>query len=70
MDHALLEQVIRLTEDYRDRCLWFLDARFVPANEEEALRVLDLIERYGDRAAFERTSRLRAWLSRPSSPKS
>ncbi len=70
MDPAVLESVLRLVEEYRDRCLWFLDPRFVPTNEEEALRILDMIERYGDRAAFERSTKLRACLSQRSSPRS
>lgn len=70
MQPAVLEQVIQLTEDYRDGCLWFLDARYVPSTEQEALRLLALIERHGDRAAFERTTRLRACLSPASNAKS
>ncbi|MBK7975676.1 MAG: hypothetical protein IPK07_21145 [Deltaproteobacteria bacterium] len=63
-----LAEVARLVDEYRDRCLWFLDPRFVPTDLDEAIRALDLIERYGDRAAFERAEELRRWLSRPSSP--
>lgn len=59
-----------LVEEYRDRCLWFLRQDFVPRNLEEALRVLDLIERYGDRAGFERIHRLRKWLLLPTSAES
>ena len=65
-----LAEVARFVDEYRDRCLWFLDARFVPANVDEALRALDLIERYGDRAAFERAEELRRWLSLASKPRS
>jgi hypothetical protein len=43
-----MAEVRKLVEEYRDRCLWFLRRDFVPSNAEEALRVLDLIERaYG-----------------------
>ena len=66
----VMAEVTRLVEEYRDRCLWFLDARFVPTSTEEALRVLDLIERYGDRAGYLRAEKLKRWLSPPSSASS
>ncbi len=56
-----------LVEKYRDQCLWFLRKDFIPNSTEEILRVLDLIERYGDRAGFERAQRLRRWLLLPTS---
>jgi hypothetical protein len=59
----VLRDVELLVDEYRDRCLWFLDRTFRPRNAQEALWVLDLIERYGDRGAFERSARLRPWLS-------
>ena len=59
-----------LIDDYRDRCLWFLRADYYPATEAEALRVLDAIERHGDRAAFVRSSEIRQWLSPSSSASS
>lgn len=52
-----------LVEEYRDRCLWFLKPGFSPTTAEEALRTLDLIERYGDRAAYQRAERLKKWVS-------
>ncbi len=60
------EEIRRLIEDYRDRCLWFLRPDYVPETTDEILRILDLIERYGDRASYERAERIRAWLSHPS----
>ena len=51
---------------YRDRCLWFLRADFLPTTLAEALRVLEAIEQHGDLAAFCETRRLRAWLLPPS----
>ncbi len=56
-----------LVETYRDRCLWFLRPDFAPRTREEILRVLEFIERYGDRAGFERAQRLRQWLLLPTS---
>ena len=51
-----------LIEEYRDRCLWFLRADYMPTTPEEARRVLDLIERYGDRAGYRRAEEIKAWL--------
>lgn len=56
-----------LIDDYRDRCLWFLRPDYYPATAAEALRVLDAIERHGDRAGFQRSSEVRKWLSPSSS---
>ena len=56
-----------LVDDYRDRCLWFLKRDYYPATALEALRVLDSIERNGDREAFKRAGEVRRWLSRSSS---
>ena len=53
-----------LVRRYRERCLWFLREDFFPNTPEEALRVLDFIERYGDREAFIEARRLKKWLSR------
>ena len=62
--------VDRLVDDYRVRCLWFLRPDYYPASDAERLRVLDYIERYGDRDAFRKAGELRRWLSRPSSVRS
>ena len=56
-----------LVDEYRDRCLWFLRRDYYPATAEEARRVLDAIDRHGDREAFQRTAEIRRWLSPPSS---
>jgi hypothetical protein len=58
--------LVSLLETYRARCLWFLRPDFVPASKEEWMRTLDLIERYGDMAAFKQAEEARKWLSRPS----
>ncbi len=62
MNRAAFAEIDVLVEEYRDRCLWFLRPDFSPTTNEEALRTLDLIERYGDRAAYQRSERLRKWL--------
>ena len=59
--------VRRLVDDYRDRCLWFLRQDYYPARPAEILRVLDQVERHGDRAAHLRAAEIRRWLSRTSS---
>jgi uncharacterized protein (DUF3820 family) len=59
-----------LVDEYRSRCLWFLRRDYYPGTVAEALRVLDAIERHGDRDAFRRSARIRLWLSPPSSAKS
>jgi hypothetical protein len=63
VDAALRE----LVHEYRDRCLWFLRRDYHPSTIAEALRVLDAIQRHGDREAFRRAARIRLWLSPPSS---
>jgi len=62
-DAALRE----LVDEYRDRCLWFLRRDYYPATTEEAQRVLDAIQRHGNRDGFRRAARIRQWLSLPSS---
>jgi len=63
---AIIQKVQVLVEDYRDRCLWFLRKDFMPTTSEQILRTLDQIERYGDRAAYERAEEIRRWLQAPS----
>ncbi len=66
MGHDEESALVSLLETYRDRCLWFLRPDFVPASREEWLRTLDLIERYGDMAAFKQAGEARKWLLHPS----
>jgi hypothetical protein len=61
-----IQQLEEWVEEYRDRCLWFLRPDYVPRTDAEMLRVLDWIERYGDRAAYRRAEEIRAWLLRES----
>lgn len=56
-----------LVDEYRDRCLWFLRRDYYPATAEEATRVLDSIQRHGDRDGFRRAAQVRQWLSLASS---
>lgn len=56
------EQFAALVEEYRDRCLWFQRPDYMPRTRQEMFQVLDLIERYGDGAAFRRAEELKAWL--------
>lgn len=57
----------QLVDEYRSRCLWFLRSDYYPVTDEETRRILDYIERYGDRAAFLRVAEIRRWLSPTSS---
>jgi hypothetical protein len=52
-----------LIDEYREQCLWFLRPDYVPKTTSEIITVLDLIERYGDRAGYERAEEIKAWLS-------
>jgi hypothetical protein len=63
MQDDLEQQLVELIEHYRVRCLWFLAEDFVPATPEQAVRVLEYIERYGDREGFVQARRLKQWLS-------
>ena len=67
LDPEVASALRSLIDDYRSRCLWFLAPDYYPASEAEALRVLAAIERHGDRAAFQRASEIRQWLSPNSS---
>ena len=60
------QAVDALVDEYRQRCLWFLREDFYPSTLEERLRVLDYIQRHGDREAFRKAAEVRQWFS-PSS---
>ena len=68
--HELHPELRSLLEEYRDRCLWFLRPDYVPQTTDETVRVLELIERYGDRRGYQRAEEIRKWLSRQSSEQS
>ncbi len=59
--------VNNLVDEYRSRCLWFLRPDYYPADTAQRLRVLEQIQKYGDRAAFQKAGELKRWFSRASS---
>jgi hypothetical protein len=63
LDPEVASALRSLMDRYRSRCLWFLAPDYYPATAAEVLRVLSAIERHGDRAAFQRSSEIRQWLS-------
>lgn len=63
----LAAEIDRLVDEHRISCLWFLRPDYQPATDEERIRVLGYIERYGDRDAYRRAATLRRWLSQASS---
>lgn len=65
-----MDEINSLIEEYRDRCLWFLRPDYKPESTGEILQVLDLIERYGDRAGYQRAEQVKAWLLQNSKAKS
>lgn len=67
---ATQQEVNRLVDEYRGRCLWFLRLDYYPASDDERLRILGYIERYGDRSAFQKAAAVRRWLSQTSSARS
>ena len=60
---SLQSRLEPLMEKYRVRCLWFLSPQYLPDTPESALRVLEYIERYGDRQAYLEAEDLKQWLS-------
>ena len=64
------QAVDALVEEYRQRGLWFLREDYYPRTDAERLKVLDSIQRHGDREAFLRAAEARRWFSPHSSEKS
>lgn len=64
---AALRALRVLVDEYRDRCLWFLRRDYYPVTTADAQRVLDAIQRHGDRDGFRRAAQVRQWRSLPSS---
>lgn len=58
-----MEALHRLVDEQRARCLWFLRSDYYPRSPAEGMRVLDAIQKNGDRAAFQAAARIRSWLS-------
>ena len=66
-DEAAMDRAFAgMVDDYRTRCLWFMRTDHYPVTREERLRVLDYVQRYGDRAGHVRAANLRRWLLQPS----
>jgi hypothetical protein len=63
MQGDIEQQLVELIGRYRSRCLWFLAEDFVPETHQQAVRVLEYIEQYGDREGFLQARRLKQWLS-------
>jgi hypothetical protein len=67
-EHAeIASRIDRLIDEYRLRCLWFLRSDYLPSTDADRSRVLEYIERHGDRDGFRRARELRRWLSLNSS---
>lgn len=67
---ALTRKIDELVDQYRSQCLWFLRADYYPRTLDEQLRILDTIQRYGDRKAFQKAAEARQWLLQQSSARS
>ncbi len=67
---SVMQRVNELVDEYRARCLWFLREDYYPQTPAEACRVLESIERHGDRAAFQKAATLRQWLLQNSNARS
>jgi len=71
VDAAALSRALdALVDEYRLQCLWFLRPDFYPRTLDEQLRILDTIQRYGDRKAFQKAAEARQWLLQQSSSRS
>ena len=57
-----LAKVRVLVDEVRATCLWYLREDYYPETLDQALRVLDAIERHGDLEAYRRAGELRTWL--------
>lgn len=64
------QEVKALVDEYRTRCLWFLRPDYYPSTDQDRLRILGYIERYGDLAGFQRAGKVRQWLSQNSNARS
>lgn len=59
---SIMKHVNALVDECRARCLWYLREDYYPQTSEEALRVLDAIERRSDLETFKKAGKLRQWL--------
>jgi len=63
----IVDEIDRLIDEYRLRCLWFMKPGYYPRTDDQRIRILLSIERHGDLTAFRRAATLRQWRSQPSS---
>lgn len=64
------EEIDRLVDECRSSCLWSLRPDYYPKDDLQRDRVLERIQKNGDRAAFQKAAELRRWLSLRSSARS
>ena len=64
------KEINQLVDECRSSCLWYLRPDYYPADDMQRDRVLERIQRHGDRAAFQRAAEFRKWLSIHSSARS
>ena len=69
-DSEIATEVEALVRAYRTRCLWYLREDYFPETSEDAIRVLEMIERHADRSGYVKARKLREWLLRHSRGKS
>lgn len=63
MDRAGVRQEIdAFLEEQRTTCLWSIARDWTPANDEDRRRMLDLVQRTGTLAAFQRAAFLKQCL--------
>jgi hypothetical protein len=62
----LLERIDTMIEESRERCLWFLRLDYVPRDDRMRIKLLEYIQRHGDRQTAVEAARLTRWLSQNS----
>jgi hypothetical protein len=62
----LLKSIDRMVIENRQQCLWFLRADFFPVGDRMRFKVLEYIQRHGNREAALQAARLSRWLSQTS----
>lgn len=54
-------EINRLVDEYRQRCLWFLDEHYYPETRDDIVKTMDYICQYGDTAAFRKATEIKSW---------
>jgi hypothetical protein len=57
----IVEEMRRLVDEYRSRCLWFIRPDYYPRTPRDILRILDYICRYGDTRAYKKALEIKKW---------